>query len=187
MGTEHLARAFEATRGIIANITPAQLELPTPCASWDVRAVCNHVIGNAFYFADCLAQGKYVPLSEQDFTAGDMVATYDDGIAEALAAFGAPGALDQMLEMHFGTIPAAVFIEIATTDALLHGWDLARATGQPGALDPDLAGRQLEVARKIIFEGARGDDTKAPFGAEQPASATATPIEQLAAFLGRRV
>jgi uncharacterized protein (TIGR03086 family) len=152
-----------------------------------VRDICNHLVGNTFYFVACLEKGGFVPPSAEDFTAGDMVATFDDGIAEALAAFGAPGALDQSLEMHFGTIPAAVFIEIATTDALLHAWDLARATGQPDDLDPELASRQLEIARKIIFEGARGDDTQAPFGPEQPAPPDATPIEALAAFLGRRV
>jgi uncharacterized protein (TIGR03086 family) len=185
--TEHLARAFALTRGILANIRPDQLDCSTPCASWDVRAVCNHVIGNTFYFVACLDKGGFSPPPEDDFTAGDMVATYDDGIAEALAAFGAPGALDQTLAMHFGEIPASVFIEIATTDALLHGWDLACATGQSTDLDPELARRQLDISREIIFERARGADTAAPFGPEQPAPPNASPIEALAAFLGRRV
>ncbi len=187
MGTEHLARAFATTREVVANVSSDQLGLPTPCASWNVRAVCNHVIGNTFYFVACLEQGGFTPPPEEDYTAGDMVGTFDDGIAEALAAFGAPGALDQTLAMHFGPIPASVFIEIATTDALLHGWDLARATAQDAHLDEALADRQLEVARKIIFEGARGEDTTAPFGPEQAAPPNATAIEKLAAFLGRRV
>ena len=45
MSTEAHERAFTSTRGIIANITPDQHDLPTPCASWKVRDILNHVVG----------------------------------------------------------------------------------------------------------------------------------------------
>ena len=62
-----------------------------------------------------------------------------------------------------------------------HGWDLARATGQPAAFPDDLAERGLAVARRQL------DNRHSTFGAEVEVSADAQAIDRLAAFLGRAV
>jgi uncharacterized protein (TIGR03086 family) len=129
--------------------------------------------------------GKAPPIPDSDFTAGDMVATYEDGIKQAVAAFGAPGAMEKMIELPFGTFPGAFFIQLASTDALTHGWDIAKATGQSTDLDPEVAAQLLERARVAIQPAFRGEDSKAPFGQEQQPPANATNADKLAAFLGR--
>ena len=43
MSTEGLERAFGVARGVVANVTPDQYELSTPCASWDVRRLVTHI------------------------------------------------------------------------------------------------------------------------------------------------
>ena len=58
MTTENLERAFADTRAIVENIKADQLSDPTPCQSWDVRGVLNHVIGGSYYFAGCVNDGK---------------------------------------------------------------------------------------------------------------------------------
>src|SRR5437016_3788978 len=68
-----------------------------------------------------------------------MLASYDDGISQAVAAFGAPGAQEKVITLPFGALPGSVFMGIATTDAFTHGWDLAKATGQSTDIDPELA------------------------------------------------
>ena len=100
---------------------------------------------------------------------------------------GAPGAQDKVLTLPFGTLPASVFMGIATTDAFTHGWDLAKATGQSTDIDPELAGQLLDGARMFVQPAFRGEDGNAPFGPEQPAPAGASTADQLAAFLGRRL
>jgi uncharacterized protein (TIGR03086 family) len=114
-----------------------------------------------------------------------MVTTYDEGIRQAVAAFGAPGAQEKMIELPFGTLPGAVFMGIATTDAFTHAWDLAKATGQSTDLDPELASQLLQQSRAFIQDAFRGEDTKAPFTKEQSPPANATEADKLAAFLGR--
>jgi uncharacterized protein (TIGR03086 family) len=185
MSTESLERAFASTRSVLAHVTPDQLSNPTPCQSWQVRELINHIVGVSFWFADTVNTGTAPAVPDTDFTAGDMVATYDDGIHQAVTAFGAPGALDKLVELPFGKLPGAVYIGIATTDAFTHGWDLARATGQSTDLDPELAVQLLEGARAFIQPAFRGEDGKLPFGPEQPAPAIATHADALAAFLGR--
>jgi uncharacterized protein (TIGR03086 family) len=185
MSTENLERAFASTRSVLARVTPDQLSNPTPCQSWQVRDLINHFVGVSYWFGDTVNTGVAPQLQDIDYTGGDMVATYDTGIEQAVTAFAAPGALDKIVELPFGKLPGSVYIGIATTDAFTHGWDLARAIGQSTDLDPELAAELLEGARAFIQPAFRGEDTKSPFGAEQAVPADATHADALAAFLGR--
>jgi len=186
MSTTNLERAFASTRSVLVNVTPDQLTNPTPCRSWQVRDLINHFVGVSGWCAEATNTGVAPPPPETDFTAGDMVATYDDGIARAVDAFGRPGALDKSITLPFGAIPGSLYLGIVTTDAFTHGWDLARATGQSSDLDPELAAELLDGARLFIQPAFRGDDGVRPFGAEQPAPPDATNADALAAFLGRQ-
>jgi uncharacterized protein (TIGR03086 family) len=139
-----------------------------------------------FFFANGLTTGTATP-SGGNYVEGDLVVTYDDGISQALAAARTPGALDRAIELPFGTLPAGVWVDIITTDAFIHGWDLASATGRSTDIDPDLARLLLERARMLMQPQFRGDDRAAPFGPEQPPPQGASAADELAAFLGRRV
>jgi uncharacterized protein (TIGR03086 family) len=189
MSTETLARAFGMTRKILAATPPDRYGDPTPCASWDVRALCNHIVEGANWFGLCVEAGAAPdpdPTKDVDYAAGDPVASFDEGAARSLAAFGAPGAQQKIIALPFGELPGAVFMGIATNDVFLHGWDLARATGQPDDLDPALAEELLDEMRGLPAE-LRGPEGQAPFGPERDAPASATAAERLAAFLGRSV
>jgi len=185
MSTANLERAFASTRSVLANVTPDQLSNPTPCQSWQVRELVNHLVGVSLWCAETANTGAAPPPPETDFTTGDMVAVYDDGIAAAVDAFGRPSALDKMITLPFGTLPGSVYLGIITTDAFTHGWDLARATGQSTDLDPQLAEDLLAGARIFIQPAFRGEDGVRPFGAEQEPPRGATNADVLAAFLGR--
>src|SRR4051794_2411098 len=187
MTTENLERAFADTRAIVAKVKPDQMTDPTPCQSWDVRGLLNHIIGGSYYFAECVNTGVAPTEEGPDMTTGDLVATYDEGIKQAVAGFATPGAMEKTIQMPFGALPAPAWMGIATTDVFMHGWDLAKATGQPTDIDPELAAQLLEGARAFIQPAFRGDDTKSPFGPEQTAPGGASAADHLAAFLGRTV
>lgn len=188
MATEGLEQAMANTRAVLANVTPDQYDLATPCASWDVRALVNHIVGGSHYFAACVNNGKSPDAANTtDFTQGDLMAAYDDGIKAALAAFGTPGAMEKMIELPFGTFPGAAFMGLATNDQFTHGWDLARATGQNTDLAPELAAQLLEGAKATIPDQFRGADGQAPFAPAQSAGADASAADELAAFMGRSV
>jgi uncharacterized protein (TIGR03086 family) len=190
MSTEGLERAQAVTRAILANVKPDQLDDDTPCQSWKVRNLITHVVGANYWFAESMNAGaspENDTTEDTDFAAGDFVATYDDAAKQAVAAFGAPGALDKNVKLPFGEFPASAFLGLATSDVFVHGWDLAKATGQDTDLDPELAGQLLAGARASIPDQFRGPDGVAPFGPEVQAPADASVASQLAAFLGRRV
>jgi uncharacterized protein (TIGR03086 family) len=180
-----LDQALESTLAILRKVQPEDLHAPTPCASWDVRALVNHFVGTTRWWAATIAGDDDV--ADVDYAAGDIVAAYEESIRIAVAAFGADGALERTVRLPFGVFPGAVLLNLATMEQFIHGWDLARATGQPTDLDPVLAAALLDQARLVIPDAFRGPDGQALFGPAREAPAGAGPADQLAAFLGRVV
>lgn len=185
MSTQGLEQAAATTRAVLAATSKEQLDLDTPCASWKVKDLINHMIGAQYFFIGGVT-GDQREGDAPDFAAGDFVAAFDEASSEAIAAFGAEGVMDKMLTLPFGPMPGSAFIGLAMTDTFQHGWDLAKATGQNTDLAPDLASALLVGARAAIKDGFRGPEG-APFGAEQTPPAGASNADQLAAFLGRTV
>jgi len=185
MRETQLDRACQSNLSVLQRVRPQDLDAPTPCASWDVRALINHFIGTARWWA-AMMTGTGEPGLE-DYAAGDLVAAYKASIGVATAAFEADGAMEKAVPLPFGEFPGTVVLSMAALDQFAHGWDLARALGLPTDLDPALAGELLNQARQTIPDGFRGPDGQAPFGPAVEAPAGVGPADQLAAFLGRRV
>lgn len=182
-----LDRAIAGTDRLIAGITADQWSAPTPCTEWDVRALVTHVTSSMLTFA-ALVRDDPQPDHGADHQAyhqaDDPVAGYRSAAAALRAAFGMPGALDRMYQSPIGPAPGSVLVHLRITELLVHGWDLARATGQPPALPTDLAAGELAVWRAQFREGL---PDALPFALARPVAAYAPAIDQLAAFLGRSV
>jgi uncharacterized protein (TIGR03086 family) len=192
-----LEKALRSTLAILVEVEPGQLDAPTPCASWDVRALINHFIGTAHWWAGVIdGEGDASDDSAGedgedgtavDYAAGDYVAAYTEAVKIAVAAFGADDVPGRTIRLPFGEFPGAVVLTMAALDQFTHGWDLARAIGYCAELDPEIAADLLSHARVAITDGFRGPDGAAPFGPAAQAPAGAGPADQLAAFLGRPV
>lgn len=185
MSAEVLQRAFASTGGVLAGVSADQMDLPTPCVSWTVRDLVNHIVGGTTYFAVTAETGTAPSVGDADHTAGDFKTEFREGAARAVEAFSAEGAMDKPMTLPFGDLPGSIFVMIAATDTFTHGWDLARATGQSTDLDPAIAAQLLEAAQFIPDE-FRGPDGQAPFGPKVDVPDSATAADKLAGFMGRR-
>jgi len=186
MTVEPLQQAIQSTRGVLSNVDRADLSGATPCASWKVSDLINHIVGAQKFFADGV-NGEPLSPEQTEYAAGDFLADFDRGSAASVAAFSQDGAMERMLHLPFGDMPGAVFFGLACTDTFIHGWDLAKATGQPTDLEPDLAAALLAQVKPVLPDAFRGPDGQAPFGPEQQAPDGASNADRLAAFLGRTV
>ena len=184
MTTDSLSRAFASTRDVLANIGAGRLDDPTPCRLWTVRQLINHAVIAPRAGVAALRTGDW-HVAEEDFAAGDFLAAYDATAADAKAAFADPAAMETMVKLPFAEVPGAFLMTMITTDQFAHGWDLARATGQPTDLDPGLADELLGQAD--IPDQFRGEEGQAPFGPRREAPAGATAADRVAAYLGREV
>ncbi|MDP9465469.1 MAG: TIGR03086 family metal-binding protein [Actinomycetota bacterium] len=184
MSMEPLEQAIASTRAVLSGVQPEKLTSATPCASWKVADVINHIVGGQHFFAASV-NGQPPAGDAPNFAEGDFMSAFDQGTAASLGAFSADGAMDRIVHLPFGDMPGSAFAGIAATDTFVHGWDVAKATGQSTDLAPDLAAALLEGARGFVSDSFRGPDGQALFGPEQVAPAGSTNADQLAAFLGR--
>ncbi len=187
MSTQPLQQAITSTRAVLAGVNRDQLDSPTPCQSWTVAQLIDHVVGGLYFFTTVANGDPPAGRGDSKYADGDFLAAFDEGSASCLAAFSAPGAMEKIMHLPFGDMPGAAFAGMAATDTFTHGWDLARATGQPTDLNPALASELLEGSKRAIQPAFRGADGKAPFGLEQQAPAGGSSADRLAAFLGRTV
>jgi uncharacterized protein (TIGR03086 family) len=181
-----LRRAVLSTRTVLARVGSDQLDGPTPCASWTLRDVVEHLIGSARWYSSCALAGHAPPTADDTtVTDGDLIATYFQASDDTCIAFDAEGILDTVIVMPTGPMSGRAVMALAALDAFTHGWDVARATGQSTDLDPSLADALLAFARNAIGDKLRGHDGSAPFAAARAASERASRADQLATFLGR--
>lgn len=180
-------QAAGVAKAVLANVKPDQLDDATPCVSWKVRDVINHLVGGSYFFAAAMNGDTSGDDSDApDFASGNFQAAYEEGSTRAVAAFAAPGAMERNVVVPFGEFPGSAWMGLAATDTFTHAWDLAKATGQSTDLAPELADQLLAGARQAISAEIRGDEPM-PFAAEKDCPDGATPADRLAAFLGRTV
>jgi len=179
---ERLGRAFASTRSVLVQVQAGQLAAPTPCASWDVRALIEHFTGSARWAAAAIGGEEAM---DEGFAAGDFLAAYDQGTKGLLAAFGTEGALEKAVTVPWGELSGAAPMWLAVNDQFVHGWDLARAIGHDTDLDPGLADELLVRGQAWITDAYRGPDGAGLFGPPVKAPAGASSADRLAAFLGR--
>ena len=163
--------------GVVAGITPDQLDNPTPCDDFTVRGVLEHMIGGATVFA-AVYRGQEPPDPDLNNLLGD----FEPVIGDLFAAISAPGALDQTVAAPFGEAPAEMFARFVVLDGLVHGCDLATATGQPYSPPDELVAAADAFAHQTLDPLRDGE----LFTAATEPRTDASPIERLAAYTGRQ-
>lgn len=180
---DDIQRALRATATIVDGIGPHLLDDPTPCAGWTVRDVANHLVGGMQVFAALLGSGDADEDPTRDWIGDDLAAAYAAAADADRAAWSAPGALDGEVALSFATLPATLAGIIHLTELVVHGLDLAVATGREEQVDEGLAADLL--GRMRAMGGI--DAFRAPgfFGVELPTSPADPAHRQLLAYVGR--
>jgi uncharacterized protein (TIGR03086 family) len=175
---DQLAEVGPMLAGVVSRIGPEQLDAATPCSDFTVRGVLEHMIGGATLFTAAF-NGTEPGAPATD----DVLASFGPALTGLADAINRPGALDQTIDAPFGPTPGEAFARYVALDGIVHGWDLARATGQ--TFEPDAAlVADIEGFARQMLEPLRDGDT---FKAAVDPPAYATPIERLAAYTGRKV
>jgi uncharacterized protein (TIGR03086 family) len=183
--TEFHRRALEDTRSVVAGIDRVQWADASPCDGWDVRALLNHVVSGNLWAAE-LGSGRTIEevgnRLDGDVLGDDALAAYDASANAAAATFEAPGALDAPCAVSYGPVPGSVYAGHRFIDVLIHGWDLATATGQDATLDPEL----VDAAYRLLQDQADMVRASGMFGEDVPVLVGVGPQTQLLAFIGRK-
>jgi uncharacterized protein (TIGR03086 family) len=163
---------------VVGAISPADLDRPTPCSELTVHGVLEHMVTGAAAFAAAY-RGEAPPVPDL----GDVLAGFGPALQDLAASITAPGALDRTVACPFGDMAGDTFARFVVLDGLVHGWDMATATGQAYEPSEALVASVDEFAHQVL-DPLRDGQTFAEAAEPPPA---ASPIERLAAYTGRRV
>jgi len=170
---DEMASAAAETARVVSGVSAGQLADPTPCKEWDVRALLNHIILWTGYSAEQRAYGGSVAeeLMTKDFAAEPGFAEdYAAQVAKAVAAWSEPAAWERELDIMGSATPGVDVAELLIAETVLHGWDLAVATGQEYRCDDAVAAVVLRTveANAELFRQYRGFGPPVPVPDDAP-------------------
>ena len=186
MTVHDLGPAARSMAQVAGAITDDQLSDPSPCPDWPVGAVLDHVMGLSLAFAGAAEKvpDQGGPTADAARLPADWRATLPRRLARLAEAWTDPAAWEGMTTAGGVTMPADVMGVVALNELVMHGWDLARATGQEFAVEPADAAACLTFTEQ--FSGPGQDEARAGlFGPELPAPKDAPAFHRLLAGAGR--
>jgi uncharacterized protein (TIGR03086 family) len=183
-----LATALDGTGRLVDTLGHDDWDRPTPCSDWTVRQLVGHLVGGNRLVARAL-RGEQLPPPEQlgsrdpgDQLGDDPTGAWRESADALLAAFALPGVLERTHTVPAGTLPGPALVHLRVVETLVHGWDLARATGRQLAVPEELAVAELAFSRDLLGRLPAG---RTPFAPPQPVADDAPALDRLAALLGR--
>jgi uncharacterized protein (TIGR03086 family) len=168
------AVTLPACRAVLRRLAEQDMGRPTPCTEYTVSGVGEHLVRSMGLLAS-VAGGQIADPASRTLEA--RVAATAEAALEAWRRRG----LDGDVTVGRSVYPARLAAEIIPLELLVHGWDIARATGTAIDVPDEVAGYVLGRARALITPDKRGRS----FAAEVPAPPDATALQQLIAFTGR--
>jgi uncharacterized protein (TIGR03086 family) len=168
---ELIALAAPPTLTVLRGIRPDQLTAPTPCTEYDVQGLIGHLL----HWAPALARASR-------HSDGNAPPSPEAQIKQIVAAWSVPEAWQGTTTMggpH--EMPARMIGAMATGEIVVHGWDLARATGQHVSWDEGL----LQFLYDEVAKTAELGREMQAYGAEVPVPASAPVLDRMLGLTGR--
>lgn len=176
---DRLAIAFTGSR--LSGLMAEDLDRPSPCAGWTVRNILAHLVGGNRRFAQALRGQTPDWAGRDEEPVSSPRDEFDDSAALMFAAVDEIDDPKRPVLLPAGEPPASFAVAVHATDMLIHGWDLAVATGQDATLDPRLCAEAIAVIERYpsSFWGA------GRFFADRVATASRDPQDRLLSMTGR--
>jgi uncharacterized protein (TIGR03086 family) len=180
---EHLHSVVTTLQPVVEGVSADAMGAPTPCTDFDVRAVANHMLGT---LGAMRRIGASEPMDPQDpwGTGGDhMSEQWRDDLCRTLTEYAEAWSSSDAWEGDImdGAMPKQAVGDMAFVEAMLHGWDLAKGSGQDLAFDDAAVQRALEIMGQIGEMGR----SQGAFGSEVSVPDSASPFDKVLAQAGR--
>lgn len=180
-----LGPAAERVAGLLNGIGDDGLAAPTPCG-WDVATLLDHLMGLTVAFRDGARKIDGPATAGAPEPSGDALdpawrRLLPARLEELAAAWREPDAWVGATRVGGVTMPADVMACVALNELVIHGWDLARGTGQAYAVDP----ASLERVLPFLEESASEEGTPGLFGPRVEVPDDAGPLERALGLSGR--
>ena len=182
--TFDMGPAADEVARVVAGIRDDQLGNQTPCDGTSVAGLLDHLVGLTVAFR-CSAEKTPLP-GQASASADALVADWRTRLPAQLAAMAeawrAPSAWEGTASAGGVELPAPAMAAVALDELVVHGWDLAVATGQPYSVS------DADAEACMTFAAAVGETTEERaglYGPRVPVPADAPPFDRLLGLTGR--
>ena len=173
--------------GIVSGVRDEQLGGPTPCTEASLGDLLDHVDGLSLAFTAAARrtalEGAQGPSADASRLGPDWRSRIPSRLAELAAAWRDSEAWTGMTRAGGEDLPAEVAGIVALNEVIVHGWDIAVASGQPYSAEPELVEAALQFVRSAVAENPNG--SPGLFGPPVPVSDDAPVLERLLGLAGR--
>jgi len=171
---------------VVGAITDDQLHDPTPCSDYDVGQLQDHVLGWLANFAAGFADphGQAPQATVEEYNASDHPAAEVQVAAELLVQAVRGGAAARPLKLGEAAMPGEMALGMILWEYQVHGWDLARATGQPWHPPAAAAEQSVIFAPTMLTDDYQGEGKM--FAEPVAVPEDAPPLDRLLGLSGRR-
>jgi uncharacterized protein (TIGR03086 family) len=125
---------------LLDGVPEDQLDAPTPCADTPVGALLDHFMMLTAAFRDAArkvpGRDGQPPQASAEHLDPQWRTVLPRRLDELVAAWREPAAWEGTARAGGVELPAPAMATVALDELVLHGWDLALATGQPYEPDP---------------------------------------------------
>ncbi|CAM3420859.1 TIGR03086 family metal-binding protein [Stackebrandtia soli] len=145
-----LGPAADAVTDVVNGISPSDLASSTPCGDYTVATLLEHVRGLSIAFADAAAK-MASPLTDNppapsgEDLPDDWAEQLPDRLQALAEAWRMPDAWLGFTRVGGVDLPGGIAGLVALNELVVHGWDLAVATGQEYSLDDETLGGSLTL------------------------------------------
>jgi uncharacterized protein (TIGR03086 family) len=132
---------FAARVETLDGLPPERWAAPTPCAEWDVRALLNHIVYEDLWTVPLMEGATIEEVGDRyegDLLGDDPLTATRAACDMAVTAAASGIVAGNTVHLSFGDVPAEEYAHQLAADHMIHGWDLAVATGGDTSMDPDL-------------------------------------------------
>jgi uncharacterized protein (TIGR03086 family) len=178
---------------LLDGVREDHMTAPTPCPEYPVAALLDHLMGLSLAFTWAARKTTAAEGGSDEAGRGRVSAEHLDPdwrtvlprrLDELAEAWRDPAAWEGMTEAGGVTMPAETMGVVALDELVLHGWDLARATGQQFRCDP------ASTAAVLAFTTASAEPDQAAgrdglFGPVVDVGEDAPALDRALGFAGR--
>jgi uncharacterized protein (TIGR03086 family) len=149
-------------RALLLGVDDRDLSAPTPCPGWSVATLLDHLVSLAGAFTEAARRGADTagagppPQPSAAHLSPHWRSRLPVLLEELATAWKEPAAWRGEARAGGVTMPARAMGAVAANELVMHGWDLARATGQDFAADPRVLTTLIEFLSAGPPEGTPG-------------------------------